>query len=271
MMNKGVGDDLRQIGVVTKYEILKHVRSKKMFIFAGIVVLLFVLITVLNFVLNGKLPDEPKEFVTGYVNLVSLVVILGASLFFAPAIASEFEERTALLMFPRPIKKTSFFMGKVLACCAVCGMIITAYYAAVILFCVAYTGGLEATAFASLGLALLFMLGTGGFALFISSISRRGATAVVITIATLLLVFNIVDSMFSLFRFEPVFSVTYAGTDILNVIVGNVTSFTDLSDFGLDMIIGNYYPAHWLSITIMSTWFLVTTILAAVIFGRREF
>jgi ABC-2 type transport system permease protein len=270
-MDKSIRDDIRQVGVVTKYEVLKHTRSKRMLVFSGIAALLFILITALQFFLNGEFPKDPKEFISSYVGMVNLLVIIGVSLFCASAIASEFEERTALLMFPRPIKKTSFFAGKVLACFTVCGGIIAIYYAACMVFCLAYTGGLDVTSFYSLGFALLFMLGAGGFALFISSISGKGSMAVVITIATLLLVFNIVDSMFSLFRIEPVFSITYAAVDILNVIQGHVTSFTDLSSYGIDMTIGNYYPSHWLSITIMTTWFTVTTVLAALIFGRREF
>ena len=268
-MDKGIGDDLRQVGVVTKYEVLKHMRSRRMLVFSAIAVLLFILITALSFVLDGKLPDDPKEFMARYVNMMSLLVILGVSLFCASAIASEFEERTALLMFPRPIKKTSFFTGKVLACYAVCGGIIALYYAVCMLFCFAYTGGLDATAFASLGFAILFMLGAGGFALLISSVSRKGSMAVVITIATLLLVFNIVDSMCFVFHVEPVFSITYASIDILNVIEGKVTTILDFPAFGIS--IANYYPAHWLSVSIMSIWFVVTTVLAALIFKRREF
>jgi ABC-2 type transport system permease protein len=266
-MDKGIKDDLRQIGVVTKYEILKHTRSKRMFVFSGIAILIFVLITALHLIFDG-LPNDSEEFIVSYVGMVNLMVILGVSLFCASAIASEFEERTALLMFPRPIKKTSFFTGKVLACYAVCGGVIALYYAVCMVFCLAYTGGLDATAFASLGYALLFMLGAGGFALFISSVSGRGSIAVVITIATLLLVFNIIDGMFFMFNVEPVFSITYAAVDILNVIQGEVTSTWHLMD---GMSITNFYPAHWLSITIMTTWFLVTTVLAALIFGRREF
>jgi len=269
MMDKGIGDDLRQVGVVTKYEILKHTRSKRMLVFSGIALHMFVLITALNFIFDGKLPSDPDEFMTGYVGMVSLLVILGVSLFCASAIASEFEERTALLMFPRPIKKSSFFTGKVLACYAVCGGIIVVYYAVVMLLCLINTGGLNATALASLGYALLFMLGAGGFALLISSVSGRGAIAVVITIATLLLVFQMVDGMLYVFHIEPVFSITYAAVDIMNVIQGNETSVQDFPE--LNLSISNYYPTHWMSATIMSVWFAVTTVLAALIFRRREF
>ena len=98
---KGIGDDLRQIGVVTKYELLKHMRSRRMYIFVGIAVLMLVLITALCLLLDGKLPDTPKEFMETYLMLADLMIIIGVSLFCASTIAAEFEERTALLMFPR--------------------------------------------------------------------------------------------------------------------------------------------------------------------------
>ncbi|MCL1984032.1 MAG: ABC transporter permease, partial [Methanomassiliicoccaceae archaeon] len=200
---KGVSDDIRQIGIVTKYEIYKHLRSRRMLIFVGLAVLVIVLITVLSLYLNGSLPDDPTELVSGYTGFVALLIIIGVSLFCAPTIAAEFEERTALLMFPRPIRKTSFFIGKALACYIICGLIVGLYYLICIILSLANTGSVDTNVFLSLGYALLFMVAAGGFALFLSSLLKKGSTAVIVTIAVLLLVFNIVDSMMMLFHVEP--------------------------------------------------------------------
>ena len=264
---RGASDDIRQIGVVVKYEIYKHLRSRRLLIFAGLAMLVIVLVTALSLYLDHSLPDDP----TAYVGFVFLLVIIGVSLFCAPTIASEFEERTALLMFPRPIRKTSFFLGKVLACYIICGLIVLLYYVIGIILTVAGGGSVGTSAFLSLGYAIMFMIATGGFAFFLSSLLKKGSTAVIVTIAVLLLVFNIIDGMMMLFQVEPLFSITYAGTDIVNIIVGDVTSFTDLSDYGLDMVVGNYYPAHSMSAFIMVAWASVTTMLSALLFHRREF
>jgi len=268
-MVKGIRDDFRQIGVVTHYELLKHLRSKRMIVFAAIGVLLIVLITVLRLYFDAMSSDS-ETFMSDYLGLMMLFIIIGVSLFCAPAIASEFEERTALLVFPRPIKKSTFLAGKMLACYIVVGVVIILYYAICMILSLIFAHGLNIKAFGSLGLALLFMLGAGGFAFFLSSISKKGSTAIVLAIVILLLVFwMIIDSITALYGIEPVFSLTYAGTDISNIIDGTVTYSTYVDQLGRD--VWSFYPSHVLSVGIMTVWFAVTTVLSALIFRRREF
>ncbi|MCL2607301.1 MAG: ABC transporter permease [Methanomassiliicoccaceae archaeon] len=266
-MNKGIKDDLRQIGVVTQYELYKHIRSRRLLIFAGLMALLFILITVL-YIYFGGLPNDPSEFMSSYVAFISLLIIVGVSLLCAPAIASEFEERTALLLFPRPIKRTSFFVGKVLACYIVCGVTIIAYYLACMLLSFIVAGGVDVKALGSLGMALLFMLGAGGFAFLMSALFKKGSTAVIITIAMLLLVLGMIEGIMMFFNVEPLFSLTYASLDIMNIIEGNVTQQMAI---GGGMYMTLFYPSHLVSVTIMLSYFAVTTALSAFLFKRREF
>ncbi|MCL1905221.1 MAG: ABC transporter permease [Methanomassiliicoccaceae archaeon] len=266
---KGVGDDIRQIGVVVKYEIYKHLRSRRMLIFTGLALLVFALMTVLSIYLDGSLPDDPTELASMYLGFISLLIIIGVSLFCAPTIAAEFEERTALLMFPRPIRKTSFFLGKVLACYIICGLIVGLYYLITVVVSLANTGSVDTNLFLSLGYAMLFMIAAGGFALLLSSLLKKGSTAVIVTIAVLLLVFNIIDGMMMVFHVEPIFSLTYAGLDISNIVDGRVTTLIDFPELG--MSISNYYPSHNMSAFIMVVWASVTTMLSAALFHRREF
>ena len=274
--DKGIGDDLRQIGVVTKYELLKHIRSKRMIVFVGIAALLFTLTTVLSIFLDGGLPDQKKDFMETYLSMVNLLIIIGVSLFCASTIAAEFEERTALLMFPRPIKKTSFFLGKVLACYVLCGVIIVAYYLACMLLSLVAADGLDMNVFGSLGIALMFMFGAGGFALLMSSIFKRGAMAVIVTIAVLMLVFNIIDSMLSMFGTEPVYSITYAAKDISNFIANDPTHIKyDLGEMlhttEIDFVFEVFNPTHLKAFSIAAIWGVVTTTISALIFRRKEF
>ncbi|MCL2786458.1 MAG: hypothetical protein FWD81_04480, partial [Methanomassiliicoccaceae archaeon] len=96
-MGKEVLDDIRQIGVVTKYELYKHLRSKRMYIFIGLAMLMIVLMRVLLELASGVdsvidilgiIPD-----MAWYLFTVDMLVIIGVALFCAPALASEFEER----------------------------------------------------------------------------------------------------------------------------------------------------------------------------------
>jgi ABC-2 type transport system permease protein len=277
VMRKGIADDIRQIGVVTKYELLKHLRGKKFIIFAAIAALVLVLITALNIIFDGALPDEPQAFMEQYLSFVYILLIIGVSLLCASTITSEFEERTALLMFPRPIKKISFFLGKVLACYIVVGGVLLIYYGICIIMSFGAAGGLDMNTFGSLGIALLFMIGAGGFALLMSSIFKKSSSAIIVTIMVMLLVFSIIDSVLIFNSVEPVFSVTYASNDIINFIAGDPTGLRSvyLPDMGIHipgfetMTMAN--PTHGLAAAICVIWAAVTTTISAVLFKRREF
>jgi ABC-2 type transport system permease protein len=206
---------------------------------------------------------------SGYLGLVFLLVIVGVSLFCAPAIASEFEERTALLMFPRPMKKTVFLIGKMLACYIVCGAVIILYYLCVMLISLIFAG-FDFVIFGSLGLALLFMLGAGGFAFFLSAVAKKGTVAIIMSIAALLMVFNMVDGILAIYDIEPVFSLTYAGLDISNII-DKLPTVRGVDVPGAGITMSTFYPRHTLAIGIMGTWFAVTSVLSAILFRRREF
>jgi len=260
-MSKGFADDIRQVGVVTKYELFKHLRSKRMYIFILLAALMIVLIRVLlHYVGDLGPPLDAMPDLAWYVTSVDMLVVIGVALFCAPAIASEFEERTALLIFPRPMRKTSFFLGKAAACYLVCGAVIILYYMmAVVMSLINGDSVILSDLFTSLGLALLFMLGTGGFALLMSSILKKGSTAVIVTIAVLFMVFNIVDMMYNTFIGEPLFSITYAAGNISAVIYDGFSIF------------GAIHPTVFISVCIMTAWTVVTTTISAVLFGRREF
>jgi ABC-2 type transport system permease protein len=183
-------------------------------------------------------------------------------------------------MFPRPIRKVSFFIGKALSCYAVCGLVVLLYYVICIILSLSSAGGVDPNVFGSLGMAMLFMFGAGGFALLMSSLFKKGSTAVIITIAMLLLILNIVDSMLTMFGVEPVYSIVYAGKDILNFIEGHPQVINLLDTMpphmaeafeGLPISLKIYYPTHELATAIALTWGAVGTAVSAFLFKRREF
>jgi ABC-2 type transport system permease protein len=270
---KGISDDLRQIGVVTKYELLKHVRSKRFLILIGIVAMMFTLTTVLIFALDGGLPSDKTEFMSAYTSFVSIMIIIAVSLICGSAIASEFEERTALLMFPRPMKRMTFFIGKALSSFIACGAVVMLYYGVCVLLSLLCTGGLDMNTFGSLGIAMLFILGTGGFALLMSSLFKKGTISIIVTILVLLLAFYmIIDSTMIFFEVEPTFSVTYAGMDIQNYIAGRPSGLQTVEAMpGMEMDVMFLYPTHAMAASLCIAWFAVTTTISALLFRRKEF
>ena len=93
-----VGDDLRQAVLVGRYEILKFFHGKKIFIFGGLILALYALVTWIMFAFAD--PDMTVRGATqSYISFLQLLLLIGATLFSSVTIVSEFEDRTALTLF----------------------------------------------------------------------------------------------------------------------------------------------------------------------------
>ena len=106
-----VKDDLRQALIIGKYETIKFFSGKKIFVFGGIVVALAILVGVLM----HFFPDDmvtTKNVTSQFVSFVTLLLLIGATMFSSVALVSEFEDRTAFTLFTKPVRKYSIFLGK---------------------------------------------------------------------------------------------------------------------------------------------------------------
>ena len=92
--------DLQQVRTVIKYDILKHLRSRRLL---GMLVIEALLIVLIAWLVMGE-PAQP--FVTtmsAFTGLAPTLIIIGATLFAGDAIVSEFQGRTGYLL-PQPGK-----------------------------------------------------------------------------------------------------------------------------------------------------------------------
>jgi len=121
-----------KLKIVTKYELLKHVRRKRFYGALAITVLAVVLMIGLYRGLDvpgqirgrikkqmldvpepererildqAKISDNP-EFFAMFVTSMGALAVLGAVFFAGDAIASEFEQKTGYILFPNPVKRT---------------------------------------------------------------------------------------------------------------------------------------------------------------------
>ena len=190
--------DLKQIMVVTKNELIKCVRGKKFLISLGIVGVVFILITLLQLVtgawdsLNGI-----GIFIDTYFGNATLVIALVVALLSSTAIVSEFEERTALVLFTRPIKRTSIFVGKVLACVIIEAAIILGYYVLACLVGIIKIGALSPDIILSFLIAVLYAFAASGIAFIISSFFKKGSVCTIIALLVLVVILPIASAMVS--------------------------------------------------------------------------
>lgn len=122
----GIMEDLRQALIVSRYEALKFLSGYKLLIFGIIMITSLLLLSIANIIFM----DDPtvNSVYSSFISFVSLLALLGATLFTSTTLSSEFEERTALVLFTKPIKKSSIFLGNILIAFALNVVIFAIYY-----------------------------------------------------------------------------------------------------------------------------------------------
>ncbi len=181
-MGSSFTEAVRQSLVVMKNEIKKYFSGKRMFVFLALLgIIVFVIVFAPYMFGNEANP-------TYFLMMSSLVVLMASTLFASISIVSEYEERTALIVFTRPIRKTSIFAGKALACLVLTIGFTALYYIIAIIVSAAVKGSVSADMFTSFGLACAYAFGTIGIAMFVSSIMKKGSTATIITFVILAII-----------------------------------------------------------------------------------
>jgi ABC-type transport system involved in multi-copper enzyme maturation, permease component len=252
MSNNIVVDVTKKSAIVAKNEFTKYLRGKKLILCAGIMVLILGMISILPYVFGDGLPKESWELTYLFVFFADLIVILTATLFGSTTIVSEYEERTALITFTKPIRKISIFLGKFVAA-AVVGILFTLiYYAATMAICYAVTGEIASATFNSMGLALLYVFATMGVAMLISSAMKKSSSATIMTFITLLLLMTVLS---------------YA----LSSSVETWWMLDQAKEMIMDVVEGTETMSIMTAVGVMIAWGTVTSVLSYVLFKRRDF
>lgn len=267
---KGIGDDLRQSFAVMKNELVKFFRGKKLLLFSALTVFVLCIITFLPYALGHSLPGDRNELSVRYISFVTIVIMLMAILFPSTQLVSEFEERTALILFTRPIKKISIFIGKMWASLLVGGMFVTVYYAVTCIVSLIVAGGIGGHMAESYGLALLYVGSMSGLAFLISSITKKASTSTMLTFFVTLLLAPIISGVLSTYNIETWWNITDVDDAIYGVLDGYLAHMTGMmSSMGMPFTpepvdIGR-------SACTMVAWFVSTSVLAFIMFRKRDF
>ena len=268
-MNAGFTDDIRQSVVVAKNEIKKFMVGKKIILFGLLVLVLEALNLIVPYVW-GKGFETSLDATEALLGNITFFIIIAAVLFTATSIVSEFEERTALVLFTKPIRKWAIFLGKLLASVAIMAGFTLIIYLYTAIVCVVTCGDIPSALLASLGLAFCGIVGTSGLAIMLSSVFKKGSTASIMTLVFYLLVLSMVGSLIS----------TYGNVDtwwMLNDAMNNITNCIKgvlVIDDPVHMIY-HYEPVAafdlWKSAAVMWVWGIVTSVAGYFLFSKRDF
>ena len=249
-------DDIRQTFIVAKNEVMKFVSGKKIMIFGIIGLATLVLLSVVMFIWGDD--DMTTEGgVETYLSFISLLMLLGATLFSSVTLVSEFEERTALVLFTKPIRKGTIFAGKFIAAYLLNMLFVIFYYLVASAMVAIKTGGFTANIFPSLGYCAAYIFALTGIAILFSALLKKSSSASILTFIFILLGPSIILS--ALMIAENNFSDPYAYWYILDVALMSVT----------DSIKGAVENGPR-SALVMLIWGLIPTVASYFLFRKRE-
>ncbi|MDD1772054.1 MAG: ABC transporter permease [Methanomassiliicoccales archaeon] len=248
--------DLSQTASVIRYDLLKHLRSKRLLGLLVIEVLILVLMSVLPTLLGVDLSDtSPADYMAIYVNYVDLLLVIGVTMFAGDAIVSEFQNRTGYLLFPNPVKRYVIYLGKLISTVVVITLMIVVYYGVAALATLVITGESTELWVYSMLFAICYGVAAAAVGFFISSLMKGTTGALVLTFFLLSMILSIVAFVLMMADIDPIFVLTTTGSAISGLMTSPYPS--DYPDIGQSLLVIMVYT-------------IVLTAAGMLIFKRRE-
>ncbi|NLX47028.1 MAG: ABC transporter permease [Euryarchaeota archaeon] len=265
--------DLQQMVTVAKYDVLKHLRSKRLLGLVILEALLLGLTFALPLLLGVDPTDDPAGYMSAFVSWVEILVIIGATMFAGDAIVSEFQSRTGYLLFPNPVKRSTIFVGKYLSTLGIIVLMLVVYYGVAAALVFAMTGGGTLLSLYSMLLACAYGAAAAALGFLISSVFKGSTGSLVLTFFTLFMILPMIAQLLPAGSIKPWFVLTFCGHVISYIMISPYP--TDLVDSislgnGEFMEYWTYYPDIGGSLAVMGGYVLICLALGMYLFRRKE-
>lgn len=258
-----------QLGIVIRYEFLKHIRRARLYVILGIALLTELAVLILIPVLRDGYPNN----VTVMAVLLTVgpsLAALGAVFFAGDAIAGEFESKTGFLLFINPIKRYILWLGKYLAGFIAVALLILFTYIIIVVSLLVIYQEVPFETLTSFGLCILFASATLSLTFLFSAISKGSMGATVMTLVFVWVISGILESVLG-FTGNPYWFMISAGGDSIAMAYGGMESFMEglgLGRFGAMM--EQFQPLKVGEAAWGMTIYLVVGFAASVIIGNRR-
>jgi ABC-2 type transport system permease protein len=260
--------DLTQIGIVTRYELLKHLRRRRVYGVLIIAAVLGLLQIAVPYALNRGFPQQAKDWASGFLGSSTFIIIIVGTFFAGDAIVSEFEQKTGYIIFTNPVKRVSFVAGKFAAAFISALLTVGLYYIIGTVALLGIYGFVPAETAASFAYATLYLCCVLGFTFLFSAVLKGSMGATLLSFFTFLLILSIVSGVITLTGTEPWFLPNYAAGVITQVV--NPQKDTSFIPLGSTFRVYEFYPKFPISIVVLLAYFLVTFALSMVITRRKQ-
>jgi ABC-type transport system involved in multi-copper enzyme maturation permease subunit len=210
--------EIGKLGIVARYEFLKHLRRKRLYVILGLTLITELAVLIILPLLMDGFPNNVLVMAAMLTVGPSLATI-GAVFFAGDAIAGEFENKTGFILFTNPVRRTTLVIGKYLASCAAVLMLIIFGYAIMCISLLVIYGEIPIETAQSFGLCLLFGGSVLSVTFFFSALSKGAMGATVITLVLVMVIFGIVESVLMMAG-EPYWFLLSAGGDSVTIVFG---------------------------------------------------
>jgi len=262
-------DDFKNMYLTIKFEMLKHIKRKRILITLILAILIPLIFFIVPPLLGQDYADTANGFAASNLGFVNLLIILSGAIFTGDSISGEFENKTGLLLFSTPQRKSSIFTGKYIASVIATWLIVSLYYLITIMEIASIYGvsGISVEIAQSFLLALLYSTSVVSIVFLFSSIMKKTITSTLIGFFLLMMILPIITAVFILAEVDPWFIVTHNADLITNVIgTGNGGGFGPGQGFNLTV----FKPDLWSGISVMSAYTVILFLTGIVMADRRK-
>jgi ABC-2 type transport system permease protein len=261
---------------VTKYELLNYVRGSRF------IVLLIITLVIIGALTGATAYYRPTAFLISglafygaWWGFIPYLIALCAGLFGGDAISGEFQNKTGYFLFGHPIRRSSVFLGKMVAAFLASAVIVSVYAVITVANGWYYTGPPPVQFGESVGFALIYLFGALGFTFLFSSMFKSGAMSIIVTLVLLLFGFMIIDLIVvNVAHTEPWFSIVYGNGIITSVLtvpypahVTNIVERTGRTVFR----VSSYFATIPEGISIMLLYGILGALGGYLLFRRQDF
>ena len=262
--------EFEKLRVVTRYEFLKHIRRKRLYVVLGFTLAVELAVLIGLPLLMDGFPNDIMLMAT-MLSLGPSLATVGAVFFAGDAIAGEFESKTGYMLFTNPVRRITLVTGKYLACCVAVMLLVIFGYAIVSISLLAIYGSVPVETAKSFGLCLLFAGSVLSVTFFSSSVSKGAMGATVVTLLFILVISGVIETVLMIADKPNWFLLSSNGDSIATVYGGYELILGGLAPHGGERLPFEIEtPDIGLSMLSMGIYLVVGFLLSIWISGRRQ-
>ena len=262
-------DDFRNMYLTIKFELLKHVKRKRILITLILAILISLIFFTVPPLLGQEYADTANGFASSNIGFINMLIIISGAIFAGDCISGEFDKKTGLLLFPTPQRKSSIFVSKYIASILATWLIVSIYYLVTASEIAAIYGvsGLTVELGQSFLLALIYASSVVSIVFFFSSVMKKPITSTLIGFFLLMMILPIITGVFTVAEVDPWFIVTH-NEGLITDVLGTVNEGGFGPGHGFNFTI--FEPDLWSGISVMSAYTVILFLTGIVMADRRK-